>query len=283
MQFQGKRVLITGGGRGIGRSIAIHLGKQGAELALVARTLEELEVTREMAMAAGASGVEVFVGDVGERELASLVISRWTSQNRPLHGLVCAAAVMGEIQSLELATLEEWERTYRVNVLGSAAFAKEVIPIMRRSGGGRIVFFSGGGQGGQPRRTAYASSKGAIWRLTESLAAELVTQGIYVNAVAPGAVNTKFLKDVLEAGPERAGAKEYAEALEQEKKGGNSPELAAKLVQYLLEERSAGLTGKILSAVWDPYEEFAHLEEMSRSDIFTVRRVVDKGGSTRVR
>src|SRR5204862_997534 len=117
---------------------------------------------------------------------------------------------------------EEWERAIRVNLLGAALCVRAVLPGMKRRRAGRVVLFSGGGQGPLPRRTAYAASKGAIWRLTESLGAELAPFGIYVNAIAPGAVNTRFLADLLQAGPERAGPAAHEEARKQQEAGGAS-------------------------------------------------------------
>jgi len=281
MQFQGKRVLITGAGRGIGRAIALECARGGASLGIVARTAQELEATATELKRAGAPEVALYPGDVGHLAFAEDVVAHWVRPGEAMHGLVCAAAIMGEINELAESSLADWEKALRINVMGSVSFAQAAIRRMPR--GGRIVFFSGGGQGAQARRTAYTASKGAIWRLTESLAAEVEGKGIFVNAIAPGAVNTSFLQAVLDAGPERAGRKEYEEALRQKEKGGTPPEKAAKLVAYLMAERSAGLTGKILSAVWDPYEDFQDLAAMSRSDIYTVRRVVDAAGGTRVK
>jgi NAD(P)-dependent dehydrogenase (short-subunit alcohol dehydrogenase family) len=164
---------------------------------------------------------------------------------------------------------------------GSASCAHAVAAGMKRRAGGRIIFFSGGGQGPQPRRTAYVASKGAIWRLTESLGAELAPSGVLVNAVAPGAVNTRFLDDLLAAGPSAVGQAEYENALRQKQQGGTSPDRAAALCVFLLSDRSRGLYGKVISAVWDDYASWTDLDGISRSELYAVRRVTRPDGGTR--
>ena len=113
------------------------------------------------------------------------------------------------------------------------------------------------------------------------MGAELATKKIFVNAIAPGAVNTKLLDDLLTAGPEKVGKEFFEKSLAQKEQGGTSPEKAAELALYLLSEKSKGLYGKTLSAVWDPYQDFKDLEKMSTTDIYQVRRVVEADGSTR--
>jgi NAD(P)-dependent dehydrogenase (short-subunit alcohol dehydrogenase family) len=132
--------------------------------------------------------------------------------------------------------------------------------------------FSGGGQGALPNFSSYVTSKGAIWRLTETVAAEVLENQIYINAIAPGAVNTRFLDDLLKAGPEKVGEAFYRKALEQQKSGGVPPEKATELALYLLSEKSKGLSGKILSALWDPYPSFVDLDKITQSDLYTMRR-----------
>jgi 3-oxoacyl-[acyl-carrier protein] reductase len=152
-----------------------------------------------------------------------------------------------------------------------------VIPFMKQNRSGRIINFSGGGDGPYPRFTAYASSKGAILRFTESLASELKEYNIYVNAIAPGAVNTTFLKEGLKAGPKKTGKDTFAKLLEQEKSGGVSPEKAANLILFLASDEAEGLTGKMISAIWDKWQDIPkHLKILNESDIWNMRRIKPK-------
>ena len=152
---------------------------------------------------------------------------------------------------------------------------------MQKQGGGNIVLFGGAGQGPLPRRAAYAATKGAVMRMTETFAEELKSESIFINSVLPGPVNTTFMDEVLQAGPERATQAEYDQALKQKQGGGTPPELASKLILYLISGRSADLSGKTISARWDKYEDFSDIAAINKSDLFTMRRVIKEDGGTR--
>ena len=116
-------------------------------------------------------------------------------------------------------------------------------------------------------------------RFAETLAVELRELGVDVNAIAPGALNTRMLDEVLAAGPERVGRDFYDRAVEQQRSGGVPLEHGARLAVFLGSAVSDGLTGKLLSAVWDPWEALPeHLADLD-SDVYTLRRIVpaDRG------
>ena len=152
---------------------------------------------------------------------------------------------------------------------------------MKKKGGGKIVNLSGGGATNPlPRLSAYAASKAAVVRLTETLAEELREFSIAVNAIAPGALNTRFLDEVLRAGPELVGSGFYDKALKQRETGGAPLDRGVALCVYLASTASDGITGKLISALWDPWEKLSdHRAELASSDIYTLRRIVpeDRG------
>jgi NAD(P)-dependent dehydrogenase (short-subunit alcohol dehydrogenase family) len=141
---------------------------------------------------------------------------------------------------------------------------------------GKIINLSGGGStSARPNFSAYAVAKTGIVRFTENLAEEVREFNIDVNAVAPGAVNTKMLDDVLNA--KSLAGKEYAEALNRKEKGGNDPELAADLIVFLASGLSDGITGKLISAPWDPWNENSYQNELrNNKDIAVLRRIDNK-------
>jgi 3-oxoacyl-[acyl-carrier protein] reductase len=153
-----------------------------------------------------------------------------------------------------------------------------VLPIFRAAGSGKIVNLSGGGATAPlPRLSAYAASKAAVVRFTETLAEELRGTRIDVNAVAPGALNTRLLDEVLAAGADKVGKSFYERALKQKAEGGAPLDKGAALCAFLLSDESAGISGRLLSAIWDPWSELpARRAELAESDIYTLRRIVPK-------
>src|SRR5437879_12317005 len=134
-------------------------------------------------------------------------------------------------------------------------------------------FFGGGAVAPFPRFSAYSASKAAVVRLTETVAEEVKDSGVRINAIAPGAVNTRLLDQVL-AAQDRAGQEFYAKALEQKANGGTPPELAAELAVFLASPAAAGITGRLISAVWDDWKSLPNqAQELKRSAMFTLRRI----------
>jgi NAD(P)-dependent dehydrogenase (short-subunit alcohol dehydrogenase family) len=165
-----------------------------------------------------------------------------------------------------------------VNLLGSVACCRAVVPHFRSLGSGKIIQLSGGGATApMPRMSAYAASKAAIVRFVETLAQEVREAKIDVNAVAPGALNTRMLEDVLAAGPDKIGRARYEQAMKQKGEGGASLDRAAALAVFLASRASDGITGKLISAVWDPWADLASFKaELERTDVYTLRRITPK-------
>ncbi len=235
MRLAGRVAVVTGGSRGIGLAIARALGAEGAKVAIAARTPRELDSARAVLEA---DGVEVLARttDVARYvDVKALVdeVERWWGR---IDVLVNNAGVNGAIGRVDECDTSEWKLAFEVNVFGTMHACRAVVPGMRARRSGKIVNLAGGGVGGPgvaPRVSAYAASKAAVVQLTESLARELVEDGIQVNAIAPGAVVTEMTAAVVAAGPEKAGQELYDRTVKQRASGGEPPDLAAKLVVWL--------------------------------------------------
>ena len=173
------------------------------------------------------------------------------------------------------------DRAINVNLLGSVLMCRAVIPHMKKQSYGKIVQLSGGGATYPlPNLSSYAVSNAGIFRFIETLAIETAAYAVDVNAIAPGALNTRMLDEVLASGPDAVGKEFYERALQQKESGGAGLEKGARLAVFLGSAESDGITGKLISAIWDPWENLdRHKENLEDSDIYTLRRIVpsDRG------
>lgn len=283
MKLKGFGILITGANQGLGRAIAEACIAEGADVLVCARDEKLLNRTR-CQLAAKASPDQRIMSqraDVSRREDVRRLFEVASQQLPRLDGLVNNAGVYGPKGPLEEVDIEAWCEAIEINLFGVVYACREVLPVFRRQGHGKIVNLSGGGATGPlPRISAYAASKAAVVRLTETLAEETRGTGIDVNAIAPGALNTRLLEEILAEGPERVGKEFYARALKQKENGGSPLSAASELCTFLLSPASNGITGKLISAVWDPWRELTrHARELDGTDIYTLRRIVpaDRG------
>jgi NAD(P)-dependent dehydrogenase (short-subunit alcohol dehydrogenase family) len=219
--------------------------------------------------------------DVSRSEQVARVVGEIENRFGRIDALICNAGVYGPKGRVEDCDWTEWVQAVEINLLGTVLCCRTVVPIMRRQRSGRIVMLSGGGATQPlPYFSAYAASKAAVVRFAETLAREVEDAGITVNAVAPGALNTRLLDEVIEAGPEKVGQAFYERALRQKTEGGTPLDVGADLVAFLASPASDGVTGRLLAAVWDNWRALPEQRErLADSDVFTLRRIVpsDRG------
>lgn len=195
--------------------------------------------------------------------------------------LVNNAGVYGPMGPTETVSLAEWRRAMEINLYGVLIPCRLLIPHLKRAGRGKIIILSGGGATNPlPNVSAYAASKAAVARLMETLAEELRPFHIDVNGIAPGALATRLMDEVLAAGPEKVGQAFYDKNKKWKTDGATPLHLGAGLAVYLASSDSDGITGKLISAQWDPWARLhEHREELAKSDIYCLRRIVpeDRG------
>ena len=280
ISLENRVALITGSNQGLGKAIARAYVEAGASVLLCARDEEKLLKVQDQLHNLCKTGqrVEAIRADISKQDDVNRVLAQSLDAFKQIHILVNNAGVYGPKGRIEDVDWEEWVRAIEINLLGSILMVRAFLPHFRKNKYGKIVQLSGGGATAPlPFISAYAASKAAVVRFAETLAEEVKEDGIDVNSIAPGALNTRLLDEVLEAGPEKVGKAFYERALKQKTEGGVPLGRGAELSVFLASELSDGITGKLISAVWDPWKEFPeHLHELNKTDIYTLRRIVRK-------
>jgi NAD(P)-dependent dehydrogenase (short-subunit alcohol dehydrogenase family) len=280
MKLENKGAIVTGGTLGLGRAIVREFLSEGASVLFCARDKNAVTaLERELASTLRARQKILGVPcDVSSPEQVNAMFEQFVGEFGALHVLVNNAGIYGPKGASESVSWNEWKQAIEINLYGTFIPCRAAIPLMKKNSGGKIVNLSGGGATNPlPRLSAYGASKTAVVRLTETLAEELREFRIDVNAIAPGPLNTRLLDEVLEAGPEKVGEAFYKKAIEQANSGGVSLKKGARLCVYLASELSNGITGRLISALWDPWENLQeHFDDIMRSDIYTLRRIVPK-------
>lgn len=275
MILKNKKVILTGAGGGIGSVIADKLAEEGAAIVLIDLVQLALEETLKKIKVKSSSSFYI-VTDISTERQVKTACEEIDNKIGDVDVLVNSAGVQAPIGNFYLNDLEKWKKNIEVNLLGTVNFTYHVLSSMMKKKKGKIINFSGGGSTSpRPALSAYAVAKTAVVRFTETIAEELKDYNIDVNAVAPGAINTKMLDEVLQAG--ESSGKEYFDALKRKDEGGNSPELVADLICFLASEKSDGITGKLISAPWDPWinKDFQELLRTDK-DFGTLRRIDNK-------
>jgi 3-oxoacyl-[acyl-carrier protein] reductase len=280
MKLKGRRALITGGSQGFGLAAARAFVREGADVAICARSPHALREAERglMALANGRSRILAQPADIAKRREVERLVQQVVDAWGGIDVLVANAGVYGPKGAIEEVDWDEWAAAIGINLLGNVLCCRVVLPHMKAQRQGAIILLSGGGATNpMPRISAYAASKAGLVRFGESLAREVRDYGITVNAVAPGALNTRLLDEVLEAGPDQVGQAFYEQMIQIKQQGGTPLERGAELCVYLAAQGADGVTGRLISAVWDPWERLDELApELANTDIYTLRRIVPK-------
>jgi 3-oxoacyl-[acyl-carrier protein] reductase len=272
-----RNCLITGASRGLGAKIAAAFWEAGANLMLVARTASALKQVADGLPRRADQRVITYAADLSDPQAPEQIIAEARKEFGALDVLVNNAGIQGPIGPCWENDWQAWQTTLQVNLLAPIALCRLCVPWMAQRGRGKIVNLSGGGATGpRPNFSAYATAKVGLVRFSETLAKETHSMRIEVNCIAPGAMDTAMLAAIVEAGPEAAGQREYELAVKACSTGEATLVRAVALCMFLASSASDGITGKLISAVWDPWETLPnHLEDL-RTDVYTLRRIVPK-------
>jgi 3-oxoacyl-[acyl-carrier protein] reductase len=261
------RIVLTGSSSGIGQFLADRLSKHGHEICRLARSPQ--------------SGFS-FQCDVSDwnsvQNSAEKISAHWDS----LDALICCAGIQEPIGPAMLIDPFAWRRNLAVNLDGTFFAVRAFYPLLIKSSArAKVICFSGGGSTSpRPNFAAYGVSKTGVVRLIEMLASEWGESPPDINAIAPGAIFTKMAEEILAQGEQLAGRKEFESVQKMSRDNSDKLRKVLGLVEFLLSQKSDGISGKLISAPWDPWQNFAALrEDLMKSDIYTLRRIVpeDRG------
>ena len=273
-----KYALITGASRGLGEFLARKFWDSDYNLCLVSRDIVALEKVISSLPEKSRLQATCLACDMGDELSVAALPDRVKNHLPNLDVLVNNAAMHGPIGPLWDNDTSVWKQTIQVNLLAPVFLCHAFIPWMIERKNASIINLSGGGATG-PRAnfTAYGTAKAGLVRFSETLAEEVKSYGIRVNCIAPGAMRTSLLAEVLENGADTAGDREFEIATKVFESGGASMEQVANLALFLASDASSGITGKLISAVWDDWEHWPkHIEKLASSDVYTLRRIVGR-------
>ncbi len=247
MQLKDKVVVVTGGGRGIGRAIALAFAGEGADVVVTARTTSEIENVAGEIKALGRKSLAITT-DLSQRKAVSSLRDQVFSQFPTIHILVNNAGIgSGQNPKLVMEYDDEfWDMTLMVNLTVPYLLTKAFLPTMVKQGWGRIINISSvAGKNGFLFGAAYSTSKHGLIGLTRTVALEVATEGITVNAICPGPIRTSMLAKRMQVESEHRGI-----SLEEVEKSFNpiqrllEPEEVAAMAVYLASEKAQAVTGQ---------------------------------------
>lgn len=269
MILKDKVAVVTGGGRGLGKAIAVAFAKEGARLVLVSRTIEELNLAAKETGLAERDVLKVSCDISKEKDVERLVLAA-LAKFGAIDILVNNAGVIGPIGPVNKINAKDWIGTINTNLIGTFLCTQAILPELIKNKRGKIINIAGSGEGPLANFSAYASSKSALLRFTEVLAEEVKGDNIDVNAAAPGGIKTQMTAEIFK----RAKGSERERAEKVLSSGGVSLEVCSELVVFLASSKSDGISGKIISAVHDNWREFSKTNtELKDASMYTMRRI----------
>lgn len=267
-----KNAIITGGARGIGFAIASELISLGINVVICSRTKSDLRKSLlKLRQKGKAFGI---ICDVSKIRNCKQLVKFAKSKLGSIDILVNNAGVFGPVGNLETNNPKSWREALEINLLGAVYLSILVIPHMKKKGGGKIINLAGAGVGGTkplPRFSSYYTSKTAMVAFTENLAAELLDENIQVNAISPGGVASNLTLGLLKMDKSQVGEEMFQTSEILKEKGGTPPELAGKLVAYLISDDTNHITGRLISAKWDKVSDLEKLN--GDQNLYRLRRI----------
>jgi NAD(P)-dependent dehydrogenase (short-subunit alcohol dehydrogenase family) len=269
------KIVVTGSSSGIGRHLVSALLADGHQVWGWARSDQS-----GWAHGLDATGLNLRTSriDVSDWEAVKVGAEEVSNSWLQIDGLICCAGIQGEIGDAMKTDPLEWEKTVCANLSGVFFTLRGVFQALcsgNRVTRAKVIVFSGGGAT-KPRAnfSAYAVAKTGVVRLVETLAEEWRDLPIDINTIAPGAIYTAMTEEVIRLGPGIVGASEYAGALKLKGQTAEGLGKVTALIKFLLSAQSDHLSGRLLSAAWDSWQELSGKgAAFGKSEVYTLRRI----------
>jgi len=271
--------IVTGANRGLGREISFALWHKGYSLILIGRSKSQLLEIKTTFEDRANQSCEIIICDLSDDLALCEVIKNDISNYKKIDVLINNAAIHGPIDIFNKTNSKELKNIFQVNFFSPFALTKAVIPLMKKYGGSVINISGGGAAGPRPYFSAYAASKAALVRFSETVALELKENNIRVNCVAPGMMPTKLLSETI---PHiKNTEKKELDAINKVLTDKSySYANVIELILFLSSASSKNISGKLISAVWDNWQDWnKNILEINKNDLYTLRRITakDKG------
>lgn len=243
MKLKDKVAIITGAGRGLGRSVALAFGKQGAKVVLAARSKEEIDHLAEQLRALRKDAIAIPT-DISDEDQVNRLVKRTLEVYGTVDILVNNAGARGPIGPIHNTSLSDWEHALRVNLTSAFLCSKAVLPTMMGKKEGKIINVATT-MTLRPNLTPYMVAKAGLIHFAKQLSRELKEYNIQVNVIHPGVMDTRMQEEIRMAGTQAIGT----DMFERLKEEGilKSPDEPAKLILFLASKAADGITGEYLS------------------------------------
>ena len=285
MKLKNKNVIITGASIGFGKALAEKFLEEGANISICSRDEVKLNDTKKELTSKFPSNL-IFSKkcDVSVENEVKIFIKQTIEVFNKIDVIVLNAGVNGPFGPFDQIPLDEWKKSIDINLFGVLIPCREIVNHFKENKQGKIIVLSGGGATSpMPNLSAYAASKSAVVRLSETLSKELLQYNIDVNAIAPGALSTRMTQRVLDAGPELVGEDFFKKNKQWKETGATPLEFGTDLAVYLASTESNGITGKLISAQWDNWKKLhEYIDVLKHSDIYTLRRIIPEDRNKKI-
>ena len=275
--FKNKTILITGANQGLGYQIAKRFAIKNANLILCGRDKKKNLIANKNIKYLSKGKVLFYNLDISESVKVDNFFKNFLKFKK-IDILINNAGIYGPIGKTENLKWKEWKETININLLGSVYFINKILPHFRKNNYGKIIQMSGGGAASAfPNFSPYAVSKAGIVRFIENVSLETKGKKIFANAIAPGTIDTRMLDKVIKSNPSIVGENFYKTSVRHKKNGGTDINKILDLIEFLSHKKSDGISGKLISVLWDNWQNFNKIKKyLNKSDVGNLRRIAGR-------